>query len=271
MRRRRVWLCAGQPPNGCEAMIQGVRGGYRLLLASAERSPWELRRRFLVAHEILETFFFCEETEIPTHWSKLIDYRQFATRRALGATGGEEALCDYGAGLLLVPSSEVAALTKLGERLPDYRSFREACKRWRVSELAMTHRMANYLAVQHGTEDDYAVVALARKVAHESQGANGQAEWRLVPAVRRGLPVGTDVRARMQHAFYLPTNKTIGSLGLGQLVLWLESKESGDAPPFDVEGCLSCNGKRFKVRLRAARRDRDEPTAILWLTLRVED
>lgn len=269
--RRRIELCQGRVPGGKQAAIQPVRGGYKLFLAT-QKGPFHWSRpRFLIAHEIVETFFFCEDDEMPVHWSRLPGYRGLASQRALSSGGGEERLCDYGAGLILLPSREMEALTQNGATMPLYSALRQVARKCRTSELNLTHRIASYLGVKHGR---HALVAMVTRCRKSNSQSDCPPAWRFFSpkGEKGGLPVGVDVLASLRHRVYVPTNKSLNkTLQLRALEKWLDGGDSRDSAPVGEEGYIKLNGKEVGVRLRSASFDPRWAVAILWLDVTLDN
>jgi hypothetical protein len=267
LERRRIALLFGDVPSRKEALLKPVRGGFHLIIPKQAPSQQllfsEPARRFTIAHELIESFFFSSESEVPVHWSLLSGYRALATPHALSSSGSEERLCDYGAGLILVPTQRIREMTDDGERIPNESSLLSVARQCSTGRLSLCHRIANFLRVKHSR---HAVVALIRKCPNPNSDQR-EVAWRLAPTRKGGgHPVGVDIEAALKHRFFLPTNRALGDLGFGCLERWLEEGGGGNAPVGE-ESQIRQNGHMSRLVVRAASVDERRGAAVVWFDL----
>jgi hypothetical protein len=222
------------------------------------------RARFVIAHELIESFFFSEDGDVPVHWSRLPNFRAMASAEALSARGYEERLADYGAGLVLIPSNEVDKLTCGGTRMPLYSQFRNVLRRCSSGRTNLTHRIASFLGVKN---DRHAVVALVARGKYESM----EDEWRLWPANGvSGYPAGIDIAATLRHRVFLPTNKSLKALGLMEIVEWLNQGGPDHTRPDGSEVVVRLHRKNMHLKLRHGTYDEENSIGILWFDTTIE-
>jgi hypothetical protein len=266
--RCRVYRRICSLPHGREAMLVPVAGGFELRVPhGTPHVPYPLlerERRFTLAHEIMEQFFFSDESDPPTHWSRLPPYRAHVRKAHLRSGGTEERLCDYGAGLMLIPMAIMEGLTRGGSALPVYSELLRASRACDVGVLNMTHRMACYLALKQRSR---VVIAITRKCANPSSRDPAVVQWRLCPTdVSGGHPVGIDIRTTLDHRFYLATNRSLRGIGFDRLPAWLDTGAEQRRAPLGECPVLRRGTSSVGLALREATFDREEATALLWLT-----
>jgi hypothetical protein len=121
------------------ASIAPDRTGFSVQVKSTSRIDFDLksetrinlakRQRFSLAHEIVHTLFYCREASTPI--------------KDPGAPvgGGLEALCQFGAGLLLVPEGTLRHSLGPQRRIGSIDQLTEACERFAVSPEVLLRRI----------------------------------------------------------------------------------------------------------------------------------
>lgn len=262
---RNIELCTGSVPLDKEAVLIPTNGGYRLTISEKYRRPLAERRpRFTIAHELLESYFFCNQSSLPIHWSHLPGYRSMTPPPSLRAGGAEERLCDYGAGLILIPSSEVGRLTDNGRCTPSYSDLRRSAHACNASVLNITHRIANYLGIMYRR---HVMIVLVKKCTNPNK-TDQQIKWRLWPTKRNaGFPVGVDISAQLKHRAYIATNKSLEKIGLGVVAEWLENGADNKSAPIGQVTSRVLASADAKTRVNAITFDKQHAVATIWLDL----
>lgn len=266
--KRRIQIFFGEVPAGKEALLKPIPRGFHLILPHPAHRQATLfhdrARRFTIAHEIIESFFFSYDSETPVHWTRLPGYRALVTPAALSSSGFEERLCDYGAGLILVPTHKVGEVTEFGETIPSETLLLRAATQCSTGPLNMCHRIASYLRVKHST---HSVIALLKKCA-DPNSPTRHVDWRFAPTRKGGgYPVGVDIDATLKHKFFLATNKTVNGLGFRTLTAWLESG-AHDPAPLGEELEMRHNGVAVQMKVKYLSFDPKRHAAVAWFELR---
>jgi hypothetical protein len=161
------------------------------------------RQRFTYAHELCHTLFFDLAAPIPN--------RPYPYRRGI-ADSFEESLCNFGAGLLLMPEEAVSGF--LQQRLLDPGMIGQFCTLFKVSLQAAVVRLAQYPgAVAHDR-----IIVLSKYSDNRFTGRDKKLRVRaciLPPSLRSKL--------------FLPENIGVGRLGLKSAESFFASRFTSDA------------------------------------------